>query len=331
MLAPSVSRGDHPRIRGEHAEGYADIDYTMGSSPHTRGALAHGAASLLVAGIIPAYAGSTIHKKTTPYRCRDHPRIRGEHAPLPSSHRVSGGSSPHTRGALQGVSAAALRVGIIPAYAGSTSDEESGEVSRGDHPRIRGEHLLLQLLLAVGQGSSPHTRGAPRRPRKASGSSGIIPAYAGSTELTTFCRILCRDHPRIRGEHFDHIVGRHDAGGSSPHTRGALSGITIHDLSVGIIPAYAGSTARYRCSNSNRRDHPRIRGEHILSPMVTLRKRGSSPHTRGAPKHKKCTPYGAGIIPAYAGSTAGRPTCCRPGGDHPRIRGEHLHAKTLVA
>ena len=50
---------------------------------------------------------------------------------------------------------------------------------------------------------------------------------------------------------------------------------------------------------------------------------GSSPHTRGAPAPGFSIRPGAGIIPAYAGSTGvldGRP---RRLADHPRIRGEH--------
>ena len=52
------------------------------------------------------------------------------------------------------------------------------------------------------------------------------------------------DHPRIRGEHGDDVVGYESDDGSSPHTRGAHR----HRLGLGrrqgIIPAYAGSTRR---------------------------------------------------------------------------------------
>ena len=118
----ALSAGDHPRMRGEHVAGIlaknvlggiipacagstfedwciANID--RGSSPHARGALtdSHGACLTL----------------------RDHPRMRGEHAP------VTGATYTAT--------------GIIPACAGSTTPRRDG---RGN-----------------GQGSSPHARGAP--------------------------------------------------------------------------------------------------------------------------------------------------------------------------
>ena len=50
---------DHPRIRGEHASGCRESSDDRGSSPHTRGALTAFDVSVDLAGIIPAYAGST--------------------------------------------------------------------------------------------------------------------------------------------------------------------------------------------------------------------------------------------------------------------------------
>ena len=120
---------------------------------------------------------------------------------------VRRGSSPHARGAHPRV------VGIPPLV--------------GDHPRMRGEHPILpsQTLRGLGiipacagstvkklhhlrvkKGSSPHARGAP---------------YFGYPQY-----MLHRDHPRMRGEHFQYLAS--DA--SSPR----------------IIPACAGSTSTAR-------------------------------------------------------------------------------------
>ena len=216
---------DHPRIRGEHG---VLASYTP-----------------FFSRIIPAYAGSTREftckycgkKGSSPHtrgartllsvnldNAQDHPRIRGEHR---YAHSII-----------------FLRLGIIPAYAGSTTYASvmyslmvgSSPHTRGallaapvgvrleeDHPRIRGEHTLRLLLAMV-----------PSR---------IIPAYAGST-------------PEYTAQHFVRS-------GSSPHTRGALR----------------------RAGRRIRRpwDHPRIRGEHPISPRWAF----SNPR----------------IIPAYAGST----------------------------
>ena len=234
------------------------------------------------------------------------------------------GSSPHTRGARRCAQLAALGPGIIPAYAGSTERSCPPRDADSDHPRIRGEHVTL--------GGSKVPIG------------WIIPAYAGSTRQLPPPASPTRDHPRIRGEHPRERPGAGTLLGSSPHTRGAPApGFSIRP-GVGIIPAYAGSTGRYRCRRSQGWDHPRIRGEHRLDipwpqamqgssphtrgapirpPSRSRRRGGSSPHTRGALRQQRLSRAGGGIIPAYAGSTGLRRRRCQDPRDHPRIRGEH--------
>ena len=234
------------------------------------------------------------------------------------------GSSPHTRGAQYITPSPSLTSRIIPAYAGSTPGHHSASFTARDHPRIRGEHVLVTLRVGVLAGSSPHTRGAlchqcRRRPRG-------------------------RDHPRIRGEHDLMVAGdgvfcgssphtrgalrdtaaknvdtriipayagstwsiRRAAGrarGSSPHTRGARQAIPEHGVRQRIIPAYAGSTYGHYQSSAMMSDHPRIRGEHVPLVCDATRELGSSPHTRGALILNITLLSGGGIIPAYAGST----------------------------
>ena len=74
------SSRDHPRIRGEHRKNSASTLASLGSSPHTRGARHIDRRRLGVAGIIPAYAGSTWTSTGCCAGTRDHPRIRGEHS-----------------------------------------------------------------------------------------------------------------------------------------------------------------------------------------------------------------------------------------------------------
>ena len=131
---------DHPRIRGEHSLEAAPLRNVKGSSPHTRGARQAHVQSRGALRIIPAYAGSTRRSLARRTRLPDHPRIRGEHPVFPVDLLAGLGSSPHTRGAPIVGGEAVLGLGIIPAYAGSTSS--AGVLSRveRDHPRIRGEH-----------------------------------------------------------------------------------------------------------------------------------------------------------------------------------------------
>ena len=112
---------DHPRIRGEHDIITATGCRPWGSSPHTRGARADAHGDPALDGIIPAYAGSTPAGLFWRRRDRDHPRIRGEHLPDADGCAALDGSSPHTRGALQLGADQSRHLGIIPAYAGSTS------------------------------------------------------------------------------------------------------------------------------------------------------------------------------------------------------------------
>ena len=134
---------------------------------------------------------------------------------------------------------------------------------------------------------------------------------------------LVQDHPRIRGEHTLSTAAMLFSPGSSPHTRGARAHRGAAVPANGIIPAYAGSTIRRCASSPNRPDHPRIRGEHDHALLFARRRRGSSPHTRGARQDKPPPVVGGRIIPAYAGSTLMVLTFLTSRRDHPRIRGEH--------
>ena len=128
--ATRPTRG-HPRIRGEHA----------GPAPRPA----------KPPGIIPAYAGSTYSNYLNPLaetgssprmrgaprsggrattRARDHSRTCGEHATWASSGSARGGSSPHMRGARHRGHLCRVRHGIIPAHAGSTSENSPVSMSQ---------------------------------------------------------------------------------------------------------------------------------------------------------------------------------------------------------
>ena len=156
---------------------------SSGSSPHTRGARA------INNGVI--------------HHLGDHPRIRGEHDVAPY---VGFG-----------------RVGIIPAYAGST-------------------HAFMTASRNP-SGSSPHTRGAPL-------------LAVGNVEIR-------RDHPRIRGEHSVALVLNVDALGIIPAYAGSTSGVNVLvAVTLGSSPHTRGAPNSICHFSKSRWDHPRIRGEH---------------------------------------------------------------------
>ena len=65
------------------------------------------------------------------------------------------------------------------------------------------------------------------------------------------------------GEHFGSTGVPFCAMGSSPHVRGALSGVFKLGGAPGIIPACTGSTPRPQRRWPSQGDHPRMYGEHL--------------------------------------------------------------------
>ena len=146
-------------------------------------------------------------------------------------------------------------------------------------------------------------RGTPIACRILSAPAGIIPAYAGNTARYRNLRKLYWDHPRVCGEHRPVSESAQTLLGSSPRMRGTPAAWPARSASKWIIPAYAGNTiCRFR-SNRDRRDHPRVCGEHSTTPVVTPKQQGSSPRMRGTPASSTGNGDGTGIIPAYAGNT----------------------------
>ena len=191
-----------PAYAGSTGSSSATTIWSMGSSPHTRGALLIHPGSLGVFRIIPAYAGSTPSTSGQVGGDADHPRIRGEHDDDPTPRGRDNGSSPHTRGALGSEPVLGLGEGIIPAYAGSTR-RVIGTLPKPAWiiPAYAGSTVGVHMIVVDGLGSSPHTRGAPSLSQWIAGLIRIIPAYAGSTACPWRKPKALQDHPRIRGEH----------------------------------------------------------------------------------------------------------------------------------
>ena len=78
-LGSGGSWRDHPRMRGEHPGDAGIVGSYRGSSPHARGARSRKDPRHVLAGIIPACAGSTQVPHHALARDGDHPRMRGEH------------------------------------------------------------------------------------------------------------------------------------------------------------------------------------------------------------------------------------------------------------
>ena len=309
-------RGEHPRLGTE-------VFVLLGSSLRARGARAARRVVVGRVGIIPACAGSTGSSVTPPSHPWDHPRVCGEHWEHRAYRMMCTGSSPRARGARGSLPRMAGCEGIIPACAGSTRSSLSRRRWTRDHPRVRGEHTGLFTTLPREKGSSPRARGARDYVEEIDGPVGIIPACAGSTDLTLLHLILRWDHPRVRGEHGHPGRPLPAAWGSSPRARGARDYVEEIDGPVGIIPACAGSTDLTLLHLILRWDHPRVRGEHGHPGRPLPAAWGSSPRARGARTVTLMPHPRRGIIPACAGSTSFAAGLSSPKRDHPRVRGEH--------
>ena len=158
----------------------------IGSSPHSRGTRMNNGRHCEPFGIIPAFAGNTHSCLFRRLLNRDHPRIRGEHRGWMRSRQTGRGSSPHSRGTRTILFVVETFKGIIPAFAGNTLNTPGAERHPWDHPRIRGEHVGAVIVIISLVGSSPHSRGTPLCSWRLYGSIGIIPAFAGNTNLTRF-------------------------------------------------------------------------------------------------------------------------------------------------
>ena len=159
---------------------------------------------------------------------------------------------------------------------------------------------------------------------------GIIPAYAGNTRTSGSRMIGMGDHPRVCGEHkVDDSTGE-GAWGSSPRMRGTLRRAFRKFRRLGIIPAYAGNTQPVSPCRQCNRDHPRVCGEHAISPPEICLITGSSPRMRGTLGCHERPCIRLGIIPAYAGNTRTVRAGCRYVGDHPRVCGEHPAAMQAI-
>ena len=69
--------------------------------------------------------------------------MRGEHRKVKQLYAILKGSSPHARGTHDQFTDSVSKQGIIPACAGNTQVFRQGGFREGDHPRMRGEHLIV--------------------------------------------------------------------------------------------------------------------------------------------------------------------------------------------
>ena len=149
------------------------------------------------------------------------------------------------------------------------------------HPRLRGELIIAHNTRTSAIGSSPLTRGTPRSRMTTIICLRFIPAYAGNSESHPAFVSSTAVHPRLRGELMNFDFVHHYFSGSSPLTRGTLSGVSAITINDRFIPAYAGNSWTMCLWTHFFSVHPRLRGELVEQEGVSNSSAGSSPLTRG--------------------------------------------------
>ena len=196
-----------------------------------------------------------------------HPRARGEHILGTANDGLTYGSSPRTRGTQACTLYGFGSIRFIPAHAGNTGHPRPGQHPDPVHPRARGEHKASSAGWSEATGSSPRTRGTPKKSCRFTCGRRFIPAHAGNTGEEQSSYINDAVHPRARGEHEGGAVFLPDIGGSSPRTRGTLSNPLSRRANFRFIPAHAGNTAVDTSIDDVIPVHPRARGEHTCRPQ----------------------------------------------------------------
>ena len=256
--------------------------------------------------------------------------MRGEHLTTAEADLKNTGSSPRARGTPD---ADALRIParrFIPACAGNTAPRRWTTTTPPVHPRVRGEHMDYETGLKLSDGSSPRARGTRLQPAEVRLALRFIPACAGNTASRLSGHMSTPVHPRVRGEHVMTCVTMDRMSGSSPRARGTLDDHPLLRHLGRFIPACAGNTAWMQPRMMPNPVHPRVRGEHLIDMARSVQPSGSSPRARGTPETRHHEPAFRRFIPACAGNTVYWSLPMMQIWVHPRVRGEHRHARRLA-
>ncbi len=204
VLPVRLCRREHPRSRGENKSNLNTQGRGGGTSPLARGKLGSTTFRESIDGNIPARAGKTGFVRRFAWRLGEHPRSRGENLKSISASAPVYGTSPLARGKHELGTVSRFAERNIPARAGKTPAEPDGQRHCWEHPRSRGENLLINRISGKRRGTSPLARGKLRMSMCSPIRRGNIPARAGKTGFRRITWSLTAEHPRSRGENAGH-------------------------------------------------------------------------------------------------------------------------------
>ena len=233
-----------------------------GSSPRVRGTLGQLFLNIFRRRFIPACAGNTEMPAPDMPDAAVHPRVCGEHGMARLLPLFGRGSSPRVRGTHRRARLCNRPMRFIPACAGNTIVWWAFIDVLSVHPRVCGEHALLQQRRLTLIGSSPRVRGTLAGATQNDSTRRFIPACAGNTLHAVNQHVAGTVHPRVCGEHTIRLsmIGRKV--GSSPRVRGTRFQTQLVVKVKRFIPACAGNTEDATSESTCDSVHPRVCGEH---------------------------------------------------------------------
>ena len=281
--------------------------------------------------ITPARAGKTFRLYNSYIRGEDHPRSCGKDGRVFRDALRVQGSPPLVRERLGSNLLQQVNTGITPARAGKTKAAIRKGAGDEDHPRSCGKDGSCYGFLRRVLGSPPLVRERRDMQPKCCNMMRITPARAGKTACHHPSGTLKRDHPRSCGKDTASNVLNKQKQGSPPLVRERRLSCSIVVIMIGITPARAGKTFRFRFPPYGLRDHPRSCGKDIISQDFWKARKGSPPLVRERPGLTQAEITKVRITPARAGKTTLSGYEYAYAQDHPRSCGkDHVLLWVLV-
>ena len=219
-MAPSVTLGAHPCVRGASLAAPWTRYQSSGSSLRARGFLLRGPRQGGARGLIPACAGLPRGRPARTRGRRAHPCVRGASFASTSPTPLVVGSSLRARGFPSVVGVDDSDTGLIPACAGLPASVCGGDGHLEAHPCVRGASPPRRPPCQTGSGSSLRARGFPVDAAPVVAVDGLIPACAGLPGVRWSGTADGRAHPCVRGASGLGGVAHWGAPGSSLRARG---------------------------------------------------------------------------------------------------------------
>ena len=134
--------------------------------------------------------------------------------------------------------------------------------------------------------------------------------------------MLSRVYPRVYGESTWEETCRELIAGLSPRVRGIRPRADPQAGREGSIPACTGNPGRGRGCAPGMRVYPRVYGESVDPPVLSMRRYGLSPRVRGIPRSTAPQRSWVWSIPACTGNPPSAPARSDSTKVYPRVYGE---------